>query len=98
MNAPDLDFSQEPYIAEMWAYAKNLAHTAQLVGINLQCVEARLQAARACSDDWLATWAQMAATSLEETRDLQATVVRELEQLAFVYQDLALKKGVKNTS
>lgn len=91
MNPPDFDLSQDRYIADMWAYAKSSAHTAQGVGSNLFSIEAKLQAALDCSDDWLSAWSQTAALSLGETRDCLAAVVRELEHLARVYQDLLPK-------
>lgn len=85
---PAFDISQEPYIAQMWAYAKSSVHHAQGVEEKLADIEANLRAARNCSDDWLADWSRMAALSLGQTRDLQAAVVSELEQLANAYRTL----------
>lgn len=82
------DLSREPYIAEMWADAKSMAHYAQRVEGNLLSIENKLQAAQNCPDDWLTAWAKMAALSLGEMRDLNAAVVSELEQLAHVYRTL----------
>ena len=85
---PAFDLSREPYISEMWAYAKSLACHAQRVEGNLLSIETKLRAAQNCSDDSLTAWSQMAALSLGKTRYLHAAVVSELEQLAHVYRTL----------
>ena len=85
---PAFDISQEPYIAQMWAYAKSSAHHAQEVEEKLLSIEVNLRAARNCSDDWFADWSKMPTLSLGKTRDLHAAMVSELENLAHVYRTL----------
>jgi hypothetical protein len=89
MILANLDFKQEPYIAQMWAYAKSSTRTTQRTGQNLLSIEARLQAARNCSDDWLESWARAVQLSDADAREVHAAVVDELEQLVHVYRDLA---------
>lgn len=88
MNPPNFDLRQEPYIAEMWAYAKSSAHSTRMLGLKILSIEARLKAARDCSDDWISAWSQMAALSIGDTRDLHTAVLHELEHLARVYRTL----------
>jgi hypothetical protein len=85
---PAFDLSQEPYIADMWAYAKSSTHHAQVVEKKLLGIEANLLAARNCSDDWFSYWSQMTNLSLGKTQDLHAAVVSELENLTYVYRTL----------
>ena len=89
MNLANLDFKQEPYIAEMWAYAKGSTRTYQGTGQNFLSIEANLQALRNRSDDWLESWARAVQLSDADAREVHAAVVDEMEQLVHHCRDLA---------